>query len=242
MIAGMPDESRGLYEQLITEAIQCRLRELAVRYDVKRSSLRVPEAADRISFHVGQVVRRAIGSVSERERVAVGIALARQIIDTIDDCTNAGAQPDSPLVPGEVLQAVARRQPDGTPEQIPGPLIPLLDTTLLTNAPGEPRVGKQLDAEIASSNRIDLVMAFIRRSGIRPLKAALRSHCDDDRKLRVLTTSYTGSTESRALCELKELGADIRVSYDTRTTRLHAKAWLFHRDSGFSTAYIGSSL
>ncbi len=57
----------------------------------------------------------------------------------------------------------------------------------------------------------------------------------------MLTTTYTGSTERRALDELAELGADVRVSYDTTTTRLHAKAWLFHRHSGHSTAYIGSS-
>jgi superfamily II DNA or RNA helicase len=84
-------------------------------------------------------------------------------------------------------------------------------------------------------------MAFIRRSGIRPMMAALRKHTDPGRPLRVLTTTYTGSTEERALDELQQLGAEVFVSYDLTTTRLHAKAWLFHRASGFSTAYIGSS-
>ena len=116
-----------------------------------------------------------------------------------------------------------------------------MDTTLLTNAPGEPRVGHQVLTEIRSADRIDVVMAFIRRSGIAPLMPALREHCAAGRGLRVLTTSYTGSTEARALDELRDAGADIRVSYDTTGTRLHAKAWLLHRQSGFSTAYIGSS-
>ena len=84
-------------------------------------------------------------------------------------------------------------------------------------------------------------MAFIRRSGIAPLLPALQAHCAAGRDLRVLTTTYTGSTEARALDELQECGADVRVSYDTTGTRLHAKAWLIHRQSGFSTAYIGSS-
>src|SRR5712692_9834733 len=84
----------------------------------------------------------------------------------------------------------------------------------------------------------------IRRSADRksaPMLDTLRSHCQSGRNLRVLTTTYTGSTEGRALDALRDLGADIRVSYDMSTTRLHAKAWLFHRRSGFSTAYIGSS-
>lgn len=84
-------------------------------------------------------------------------------------------------------------------------------------------------------------MAFIRRTGIQPLLDALARHRAAGRQLRVLTTVYTGSTEAGALDALHALGADIRVSYDESTTRLHAKAWLFHRSSGFSTAYIGSS-
>jgi superfamily II DNA or RNA helicase len=140
-----------------------------------------------------------------------------------------------------VLHSVVGHLPDGQQESIGEPLIPLLDTTLLTNAPGEPRVGHQLLTEIHSADRIDVVMAFIRRSGISPLIPALRAHCSAGRELRVLTTTYTGSTEARALDELQDAGAEIRVSYDTTSTRLHAKAWLLHRQSGFSTAYIGSS-
>ena len=57
----------------------------------------------------------------------------------------------------------------------------------------------------------------------------------------MITTTYTNSTEARALDELAAIGVDVRVSYDTTTTRLHAKAWLFHRHRGATTAYIGSS-
>src|SRR3546814_13225347 len=84
-------------------------------------------------------------------------------------------------------------------------------------------------------------MAFVRQTGIRPMLDLLRRHLDEGRPLRLLTTTYTNSTELAALEALRSLGAQIRVSYDTSSTRLHAKAWLFHRHSGYSTAYIGSS-
>ena len=207
-----------------------------------RNGVRPAEAADRLALHLGRIVQRAIAGVDDADRVAVGVALARKIIEQIDQ-TISGSQagPDAPIEPGTVLRAVLGRTPDGRVEEMPEPLIPLLDTTLLTNAPGEPRVGNQLLTELHSADRIDLVMAFIRRSGIAPLLDTLRSHCQSGRELRVLTTTYTGSTEGRALDALRDLGADVRVSYDMSTTRLHAKAWLFHRRSGFSTAYIGSS-
>jgi superfamily II DNA or RNA helicase len=104
-----------------------------------------------------------------------------------------------------------------------------------------PLQGLKSNFEIPSAERIDVVMAFIRKSGIRPMMDALRFHCQFGRSLRVLTTTYTGSTEAAALDLLASIGAEIKVSYDESNTRLHAKAWLFKRNSGFSTAFIGSS-
>jgi superfamily II DNA or RNA helicase/HKD family nuclease len=241
-IGTMAGYARGLYEVLITEALAAQLQGLEERLRALSDSLRPAEAADRVALHLARIIQRTVASVAEEERAAVGVTLARSLIAQIDaQIAGAGMAPESPIEPGSVLRAVLARLPDGTSETIPAPLIPLLDTALLTNAPGEPRVGNQILTEIQSADRIDVVMAFIRRSGIAPLVDTLRRYCEAGRALRVLTTTYTGSTEARALDALRALGADVRVSYETSSTRLHAKAWLFHRGSGFSTAYIGSS-
>jgi HKD family nuclease len=98
-----------------------------------------------------------------------------------------------------------------------------------------------LAIEIASANRIDLLCAFLKWNGFRLLLEFLRSYLASGRPLRVITTTYIGATERRVLDALVELGAQVRVTYETQSTRLHAKAWLFHRETGFSTAYVGSS-
>ena len=60
--------------------------------------------------------------------------------------------------------------------------------------------------------------------------------------MRILTTTYTGATEMEALDYLARLpGCEIKVSLDGRRTRLHAKAWIFRRRTGFGSAYVGSA-
>ena len=237
----MTDYSAGLYEILLTELVKTRLLGLDER-TLDRHPLHAAEVADRIALHVERLVKRAIEKIDEKERTEFGVRLARTIVDQLKTLTDSAISSDeSPIDPATVLHAIVTLLPDGRQRQIQKPATPLLDTTLLTNAPGEPRVGNQLATEIPSADRIDVVMAFIRRSGISPLLEALERHCASGKPLRVLTTTYTSSTEPKALDELQSIGADVRVSYDTTSTRLHAKAWLFHRKSGFSTAYIGSS-
>ncbi len=241
----MPRSERGLYETLVTEALSAQLGTLGDGLEANRSSLHEAEAADRIALHLARILERALESLENKDRVAVGTALAARLVDLIvtelEPKAAAALTPERPIEPASVLRSILGKLPDGRPETIPSPLIPLLDTTLLTNAPGEPRVGSQVLTEIHSADRIDVVMAFVRRSGIAPMLDAISAHCGAGRQLRVLTTTYTGSTEARALDELQNAGADVRVSYDSTNTRLHAKAWLFHRQSGYSTAYIGSS-
>ena len=90
-------------------------------------------------------------------------------------------------------------------------------------------------------NEVDLLCAFIKWHGLRVVETALRELIERGGRLRVITTTYLGATDQRALDRLAELGAEIKVSYETRTTRLHAKAWLFRRATGTTTAYVGSS-
>lgn len=232
---------RGLYEQLVTEALDVQLTQLDSRLRILRGRLDGAEAADRIALHLGDLVRRVIAGLDSRQRAEAGLSLARNLVRLLESVGSGVDMTDAPAPSGDVLRAIASVLPDGTAEQIRLPATPLLDTTLLTNAPGEPRIGFQLQSEVPSADRIDILMAFVRRSGIQPLLELLRRHKQACRPLRLLTTTYTNSTQLEALQALRELGADIRVSYDTSGTRLHAKAWLFHRASSYSTAYIGSS-
>src|SRR5690606_28590357 len=175
------------------------------------------------------------------ERPATAIALAAEVLDLLVDSHGAEAGSGQRLTPDlQRLLAVEALAPTGEPMVIPRPLTPVRDTVLMTNARDQPTVGREIVAEIESADRIDLVLAFIRWTGVRDLLPALRRHTDAGKPLRVITTTYTGSTELRALQALADIGAEVKVSYDTASTRLHAKAWCFHRGSGFATVYIGS--
>ncbi|MCC7043453.1 MAG: DUF3427 domain-containing protein [Acidobacteria bacterium] len=231
----------GLYERLITRELRraigaegadnCRIDELPVE-----------DGYVLVAEHLRRVIARALQAVSGRERVARQAELTNALIEWLQTKAETDAvdgQEDSLELPAEVLREVRRGL--AFAPILPEPLIPLSATDLLVNGRGEPSVGAAIEREIHSADSIDLLCAFVRWNGLRPLQPALRAHCEAHRPLRVITTVYTGSTERRALDWLVSIGAKVKVSYDTRTTRLHAKAWLFERASGYSTAFIGSS-
>ena len=94
----MSGPERGLYEVLVTAALESRLQELDDRLVVTREALRPAEAADRIALHLSRIVRRALDSVDDDDRVAASVALARTLLAQIDAAiAGVSATLDSPL-------------------------------------------------------------------------------------------------------------------------------------------------
>ena len=120
--------------------------------------------------------------------------------------------------------------------------LPYSISTVLTRAHGEPALGHELAREIETADAIDALISFVTFTGVRALRAELEAHAQAGRPFRLLTTTYMGATDARAVEALARLpNVQVRISYDTRRTRLHAKAWLFSRNSGLDTAYVGSA-
>ena len=104
-------------------------------------------------------------------------------------------------------------------------------------------LGEEISRDIASADHIYLIVSFLKLSGIRMIMESLRKFCQqEDHTLKVITTTYCGITEAKAVEQLSQLpNTEVRISYNKGIERLHAKSYIFERNSGMNTAYIGSS-
>lgn len=230
----------GAYEAVVTRSISEALQsgELVPSFD----KLDPAEAPAKYAELVAELIERTIASLPRSERVDGGAALVNRVVQLLADQLADVATESVITDPApHALSSLASPTPDGSATPWPHPLSPLSETLLLTDARKDVNLQKELGSEIASADDIDILGAFIRFSGVRHFLPGIRDVIARGGRVRVMTTTYTGTTEGRALDELRDAGAEVRVSYDRGSTRLHAKAWLFRRKSGFTTAYIGSS-
>ncbi|MFE1793470.1 DUF3427 domain-containing protein [Streptomyces sp. NPDC059525] len=233
----------GVHETLITTALEEHLKELiASGAVVIDEPVNADTAQHVLTRHVAQTVGHILRKLAPEDRVRA----TNDILHSLS--AYEGAQEVTrPVVPGpRQLLAVAESTPvepsSPTATYAVRPSTPFSDTALLTNSPEDPSLGSELRAELATADRIDLLCAFVKWTGLRLLEKPLKEAAARRVPIRVITTTYIGATERRALDRLvREFNADVKINYELHATRLHAKAWLFHRRSGFDTAYVGSS-
>ena len=245
----MPRLPPGLYDALVDDALAAQISETRDAADVVHTDpVGASESPRYLADHVRALLFNILREIRGDDADARRVALANTVLSALATSAAEKAVRDvvadgrtSIPAPAELLAEVAARHALADVPRTARPENGLSQSTILTNASGEPSLGSELRHELKSANGVDLLCAFVMWSGFRLVRDELARAVQRGARVRVITTTYLGASERRAIDALVALGAEVRVSFDTRRTRLHAKAWLFTRKSGAHTAYIGSS-
>lgn len=247
----VPSLPSGLYDLLLTESLERLLAsDATARHQVWPLAEDAAEVlADGLVRQLATLLEDLPGEGTEaaqRQLTLVNELLVwlRQRLQLATGKSAGASHIDLLAPPARLLRAVHRTPSGPTP-----PELGLAAPWLFTAGKGSPSLLQEIRRELASSDRVDVLVSFITVSGVRKLQDVLQQITAQGGdggsrglRIRILTTTYTGATEVRALDELARLpGCEVRVSLDGRRTRLHAKAWMFHRATGFGSAYIGSA-
>ena len=238
----------GLYEQVINNALESELSEIP---EARKSTAPIDtaEASKVLAQYLTEVVQKGLDNVQDNGGgIEAQIELANQIVSTIQTTTKEadfaalGVDQRAEQLLALLRESAPCLAAGRTAKDIERPETSLAQSSLFTGAIHEPQMYTELKKEIVSADRIDMLVSFIKWSGLRLLMDELRQFTQNGGELRIITTSYMGATDVKAIEELRQLpNTKIKVSYDTKRTRLHAKTYVFYRDTGFTTAYVGSS-
>ncbi|EQK42507.1 DEAD/DEAH box helicase family protein [[Clostridium] bifermentans ATCC 638] len=233
---------KGIYEQVISNKIHEELKIREDEINIFKEEIEKEEAKVILSKYLQEVTKKSLNLIKNKD-INKQIEVCNQIIDYLSEQVEDKEIKENNIhKDGEILLSVEEKiNKSKIKNNNIRPLTPISQSYLFTNSNNEPDLISELKREILSSDNIDILVSFIRWSGLRLIKDELIEHTQT-KKLRIITTSYMGASEFKAIKFLSELpNTEVKISYDTQRTRLHAKSYMFHRNTGFTTAYIGSS-
>jgi len=231
----------GSYENLITNEVKQDIAETSREGLVcKEDDIDEAEAPSMLAEHVSRIVLNRLSdeNLTAEERTD----FVNHLIDTI-----CGDDLDKVADEKRMLSAVVSQQKEAqlkaTDQQLVRPLTGFRTSSLFTGGQSMVPLNAEIERDIESADRISLIVSFLKLSGVNLIYDQLKSFCaNPNHRLRVITTTYCGATDAKAVERLSQLpNTEIRISYNTKIERLHAKSYIFERNSGYSTAYIGSS-
>ena len=230
----------GIYESVITHALEERLAQVAEHFEIEKKELDSEECHFTLALHLTKLIAGALASIRGEDQKRRQAQFCNQLLKVVGQHDRNFPVDAERIV--EDLKYLLRIQ-DPNRRAIERPNTPLTNAALFTGTTSDLTLESELKKEIRSADRIDIICSFIKWSGIRLLLADLADFCGKEgTHLRLITTSYLGATDLKAIEALRQLPkTELLISYDTERTRLHAKSYIFHRESGFGSAYIGSS-
>lgn len=239
----------GLYEQIINNLVNSKLNDLEKdRFYVKQSRIDKGEAAKILGQYLANVIRYALSIITGDDSVEKQIDLANKIIYLLkDELARQDFEDDLINVEAKILSAVFLKIDAGFSDfekhlKHITPYSRLSHSELFTGCNSGISLESEIKKEILSADKINFLVSFIKWTAIRIFEKELFDFTERGGKLRIITTSYMGATDLKAIEFLSSLkNTEVKVSYNTESERLHAKAYLFYRNTGFHTGYIGSS-
>ncbi len=228
----------GIYEALLDDDLKSILQ-LHPELRSIFGKLDPEEEPARYSAFLGKILEKALRLEDDP---ATRLRLCNEIVERIANNSRTNFLQGSRLVADDKPLLLEITPPNYAQGGILRPETALVESSLFTGSPADPQLVHELGREMRSADSVDLLVSFIKWSGLRLLMPAFEEIAGRGGKVRIITTSYMGASDADAVEWLAHLpNVEIRVSYDTERTRLHAKAYHFRRNSGFSTAYIGSA-
>ncbi len=241
--------NQGIYEELVTKLVAQKLNELDKNaFQINKTKIDKEEASNILAKHLSQSIKHALEYVKGDKQIDLQIEITNKIIRFLkEELQREEFNNDLVEVEGEILKAVFTRidahfsDLDLHLKEIT-PYTRLTHSELFTGGNVGLSLESELKKEILSADRVDLLVSFIKFKGIIILERELKEFTKRGGKLRVITTTYMGASDYKAIQLISKLvNAEVKISYNTGNERLHAKAYLFFRNTGFHTGYIGSS-
>lgn len=241
--------STGVYEQIINRLFLLKLNKVdAERFYIGKKLISKDDAVHILSKYLQHLIEVAFIGTPEDQDVDKYIEFVNSVIRTLGKEFNVD-DTELDLVDAQksILTAVIDRTNCEYPDiekhlRAITPVTSLSRSALFFGGRGPADMESELNKEILCADEICWVVSFIKTSGLNLLWNSLKKFTSEGKCLRIITTTYTGATDYDAIARLATLpNTEIKISYDGTQDRLHAKSYIFIRNSGFHTAYIGSS-
>lgn len=230
---------KGIYENIINQQLDHDI-EAAEQSDLYCNLVNMDEAEspEMLADYLAKMIRKKLEDTEQQnDRIKI---INRILAEEGFDEAFQISHPTDLLA--EVITKEQAAKQIASKKSTTRPLSGFRVSNLFTGGSSKVPLGEEIRREIASADEISFIVSFLKFSGIRILLDDLEKFCNKGKKLRIITTTYCGATEIKAVEKIASLpNTEIRISYNTKIERLHAKSYIFLRNSGMHTAYIGSS-